>query len=102
MPEDVTKRLNVTFETCRPLGARATFTHNHQTWIAYPATKQQQIHACIDRLLGTIGLFQKRLTHWLATNPGDTQRITMLLDTLAKADQLRREITTKKCEAITA
>jgi predicted type IV restriction endonuclease len=85
MPEDVIKRLQVTFSIGLPLGTRATFNHDGELWIAVPAKKYQQI-----------------MVSWLASNPGDTDRISMLLDTIARAEAIRREATIDKARAVTA
>lgn len=102
MPEDIQKRLNVTFGTGLPLGTRATFTHDRQLWIAYPATKQAQIHACIDRLAGSLTRIKKQLIAWLSTQPDDAQRVALLLNILAHAEQIQNEILTEKTRAVTA
>jgi predicted type IV restriction endonuclease len=102
MPEDVIKRLQVTFSIGLPLGTRATFNHDGELWIAVPAKKYQQITSVSDRLLGALSHIQKRMVSWLASNPGDTDRISMLLDTIARAEAIRREATIDKARAVTA
>ena len=52
MTETQTFTRKVTFDDGLPLGLRATFTHEGERWIAYPAEKYWMIAHVLDRLIG--------------------------------------------------
>lgn len=102
MPENVTKRLNVTFCTGLPLGRRATFTHDGELWIAHQATKHRGIVACLDRAAGALDNVRTHLVQWLSARPEDVSRVAALLVIIARADTLRTELVDEKSAAVTA
>lgn len=101
MPEPVTKRVNVTFNTGLPLGTRGTFTHDGQRWIAIPHSKYQRIGAVMDRTIGALDWIRGDLTRWLASNPADTTRVAMILAVIARAHHNRDELAMDKAKAVT-
>jgi hypothetical protein len=90
MLEDITKRLPVTFAVGLPLGTRATFRHDGQTWLAYPAKKQQVLFALVDRMVGALARIQGEAITWLSGHPEDATRVAMLLKIIAHA--IKREV----------
>lgn len=102
MPEPVTKRLQVTFNTGLPLGTRGTFTHDGQRWIAVPADKYHRLTALIDRSLGVLDGIERHMTNWVAGHPHDTERVGMLLAGIARAREYSDEIAIDKVKAVTA
>lgn len=101
MPQPVTKRLNVTFNTGLPLGTRGTFTLDGQRWIALPDDKYQRIGAVMDRMIGALTWIRDELTRWLAANPGDATRIAAILAVIARADHNRKDLALDKARAVT-
>ena len=93
MPEDITKRITVTFGTGLPHGTHAHFKHEGQMWIAYPAPKITRIVTVIDQMLGIHATLQRRLIDWLNTRPADSDQIVTLLDDVRRG---RTELITEK------
>ncbi len=89
MPENVTKRLAITFRVGLPLGHSATFTHDGELWIAYPAAKQKTLFALTDRMAGALGRIQNHLIRWLSNHPEDADRVAMLLRIIADAGRTK-------------
>lgn len=103
MSETVTKKLTVTFNDGLPLGIHATFKHEGQHWVAFPAEKQTRITTVSDRLIGILSRLQNELTAWLSnTNPKDTERITRILGILALAEEYKQQSVRDKVQAATA
>ena len=101
MPEDVIKRVQVTFRSSAPLGHSATFIHDGEPWIAYPAAKQARIVAVIDRLNGALSRVHRHLVSRVSTRPDDADRVVTLLAMIADTDAVRRAVILEKAEAVT-
>lgn len=101
MPEDITKRLAVTFSTGKPLGVHAHFKHEGAHWIAYPATKNTRIFAVIDRMVGIFGRIHDDMTRWINDWPNDAERVVGVLESVNRARNLQRELINEKTEAAT-
>lgn len=102
MPPDVTKSLKITFSQHLPMGTMGTFTHEKQTWIAYPAPKNQAIHALCDRLIGIHAGITKDMISWLNRRPNDAELITMVLERTALARKLTNELIIEKGDTFTS
>lgn len=96
MPEDVTKKLTVkltvTFATGLPMGTRGSFKHEGQVWLAYPSRKQSRLFALVDRMVGALGRIQVECIAWISGHPEDAARVAMLLQIIAHADAIKREV----------
>jgi hypothetical protein len=99
MPEDVTKRLAVTFADGLPLGKRASFRHDGQAWLAYPAKKQQVLFALVDRMVGALARIQAEAIRWLSAHPDDAARVAMLLRIIADANRIKEDVIENKAPA---
>lgn len=93
MTEPVVKRLQVTFNNSLPNGVHATFRLDGELWIAYPQSKNQNLHAIIDRLIGVCRRTQRELSQWLTQHPSDANRFGRIL---AYIDQTATAATTDK------
>lgn len=96
MTEDVAKKLTVTFKDGLPLGVRATFTHEKQIWIAYPAHKLSAVHALVERLIGIHAAIQTDMIRWINNRPQDAHLITLVLERVGRARTIHREVLTQK------
>lgn len=105
MPEPATKRLAVTFNDGLPMGTRATFTHDGQTWIAYPVKKNAQIVAVMDKMLGILGRITDDALRSINTHP-DNRAVTVLatsiLKAMRRADTSYAELAAEKGAALTS
>lgn len=102
MPPDVVKSHKITFATSPPMGTRGTFTHDGELWIAYPASKNQRIHAVIDRLVGAHDRIATEMIRWINARPGDAELVARVLDIASRARFLYQELTIEKQEAMTS
>jgi hypothetical protein len=100
MPDDV-KTKKVTFATSLPMGERGTFTHDGDIWIAYRASKNQAIHALVDRLIGLHAGVQREMVRWLNARPQDADLVAQVLRWTAQAKFVQQEIITEKTEVFT-
>ena len=100
MPEDTTGRKQVTFKTGLPLGTRATFTHEGQLWIAYPAPKSAAIVATLDRMLGVISGIADDAVRSINGHPGNAELAAFAARVLSRA-QLADDLATEKVKAVT-
>lgn len=96
MPPDVTKSVKATFSDSLPMGTRATFTHDKQMWIAYPADKHQAIHGLVDRLIGIHAAITVNMVNWINQRPQDADLISKVLERTAVARKLTHELCVEK------
>lgn len=101
MPPDVVKMKKVTFATSMPMGTRATFTHDGELWVAYPATKNQRIFAVTDRLIGIHAGITKEMIRWINARPQDADLIARVLERTMSARKVQQELIIEKTEART-
>lgn len=101
MPPDVVKSKKVTFAQSLPMGTRATFTHDGEIWIAYPAKKNQQIHGLVDRLMGIHTGITEEMTRWINKRPADADLAVYVLKWTAQARKAHAELAIEKVEAFT-
>lgn len=101
MGETVVKSLKVSFNQSLPMGTRATFTHDKQTWIAYPASKNQAIFALVDRLIGLHNRIAKDMVGWINERPQDADLVTRVLDVTGAARELSKELVIDKARTFT-
>lgn len=101
MPEDIVKKIAVTFGTGLPLGTHAKFKHNGEIWIAYPVKKNTHIVTVIDRMIGIFSTIQRDMINWLNTMPEDADRTIMILESVARAKKLQQELIEEKIEGQT-
>lgn len=100
MPEDTTSRKQVTFTDGLPCGTRATFKHDDQFWVAYPASKDAAIVAVLDRLLGVLAKMNDQALRSINAHPDNPELMEFaarILGTTAAA----RELAVDKREALT-
>jgi hypothetical protein len=95
----VTKK--VTFNDGLPLGGHATFTHEGQRWIAFPAEKHWKIAAVIDRLVGIHARTARIMVSWVNSWPDDAVRVAEVMEITRRARELGRSVTMEKAEALT-
>lgn len=96
MSEPVVKRLQVTFNDGLPIGKHATFRLDGELWIAYPQTKNRNLHAAVDRLIAVCRRTQRHLSQWIAQHPDDADRLAFGLKTLATVDEITTQTTQDK------
>jgi hypothetical protein len=101
MPEDITKRISVTFGVGLPHGTHGSFTHDGEHWVAFPIKKYGRLTGVVDRMIGQYGLLQRHMVDWLNAHPNDGERMLMLLEQITRIDKLRREWADEKTEART-
>jgi hypothetical protein len=89
VPEDVTKRVNVTFGTGLPLGEHARFKHEGRIWIAYPIEKNTRIQAVTDRLLGIYSGMLENVARFINSHPGTPGTTDMVVSLLGSIDRAR-------------
>lgn len=99
MPEDVTKTVKATFAVSLPMGTRATFTHDKELWIAYPAVKNQRLFGVTDRLVGAHKQIIKDMIAMVNDHPDDAVRIAAIIDRATKAIEFHNEMLVEKTEA---
>ena len=105
MAEPVTKRLAVTFADGLPLGTHATFKHDGQTWIAYPAPKNAAIVAVIDRILGLLSKITADALRSINGHPGNAELAAFasrVLSAAQRADTSYEELAKDKVKAVTS
>lgn len=100
--EPVTKRIEVTFRDGLPLGTNGMFRYDGRKWIAQPFEKHIATLTVTDRLIGVLDNIREQMTQWVAAHPGDAERVVMLLNTIARADEIARQATIDKAEAQTS
>lgn len=98
MSETVVKSLKVTFNQSLPMGTRGVFTHEGETWIAYPAKKNQQIFMINDRLIAIHKAIQDDLIRWINDWPTDSVRVNAVLERVARGLALNKELIHDKTE----
>lgn len=98
MPETVVKSLKVTFNQSLPMGTRATFTHDDEIWIAYPAKKNQQMWAITDRLIAIHKAIQDDMIRWINDWPTDSGRVAAVLERVQRGLALHNELVHDKTE----
>lgn len=91
----------VTFSEGLPLGPRATFTHEGQLWIAYPASRHQKFAAVIDRLIGIHSRITTTMVDWVNSWPEDAERVVKIVEMTNRAQRLGKSVTMEKIEAFT-
>lgn len=101
MPEDVSKRIDVTFGTGLPLGTHASFRHQGEIWIAFPAAKNARILSIIDRMLGIFTRVTTDMVRIINDHPEDTPRIVKILEYADQGRKLQSDIANDKVEAAT-
>jgi len=101
MPEDVTKRISVTFGTGLPHGTHAHFKHNDEMWIAYPASKNTEILSVTDKMLGIFRRISRDMTRWLNEWPEDTAKVIQIMAHINRAQIIANEIISEKQRAQT-
>lgn len=101
MPADVVKQKKVTFAVSMPMGTRATFTHEGELWIAYPASKNQRIFAVTDQLIGLHAGITKEMIRWINARPQDADLIARVLERTATARKIQQELIVEKTKART-
>lgn len=99
MPEDITKKVTATFSFGPPRGTCATFTYEGKRWVAYPQTKNQQLFATTDRLIGILHAIHRDMISWINARPQDAELIARVLERIARAEQLENELKMEKTEA---
>lgn len=102
MPADVVKSKKVTFARSLPMGTRGTFTHEGELWIAFPAAKNQRIHAVVDRLIGLHAGITKEMLRWINARPHDAELVARVLERTAAARKVQQELIIEKAEAMTS
>lgn len=101
MTETQTFTRKVTFDDGLPLGLRATFTHEGERWIAYPAEKYWMIAHVLDRLIGLHSATAKIMVSWVNDWPGDAKRVAQVMEITKKARELGNSVTMEKIVALT-
>lgn len=101
MPEDVVKKLTVTFGTDLPHGTHGSFKHDGELWIAYPAKKAQRILAGIDRMIGEYNLVIEEMVRWIVAWPDDTERVNRVMKLIQRGRTVSQELTIEKTRART-
>lgn len=96
MTETLTKKISVTFDDGLPHGVHASFKHERELWIAYPATKNRRILALVDRLVGIHAGIQDQMIRWINARPNDADLITLVLEKTARARRIHAEVITEK------
>lgn len=99
MPEDVTKRVNVTFGTGLPLGEYARFKHEGRIWIAYPIEKNTRIQAVTDRLLGIYSGMLENVARFINSHPNSpdsAELVTSVLESISRARKVYDELNLAK------
>lgn len=91
MPEPEVKTKKVTFQVGLPMGTRATFTHDGETWIAYPQAKTVALAAVMERLIGTISRVHGDLVRWINRRPADAADIAQIMTRTVLAQEIARE-----------
>lgn len=94
-----TKKLTVNFSNSRPIGTHATFTHDGEIWLCYPAKKSSLIWSLIDRLVGVHASIAKEMLRWINERPGDADLIARVLERTETARALHAELMSEKLEA---
>jgi hypothetical protein len=94
-----TKRLEVQFSDSMPMGTHATFKHDGEMWICYPAKKSSLIWSVIDRLVGVHASIAKEMVRWINERPGDADLIARVLERTERARTLHSELMVEKREA---
>lgn len=104
MPEDITKRVNVTFGTGLPLGEHARFKHDSEFWIAFPARKNAQIFAVTDKLIGIYSGMLENVVRFLNSHPHseETELVVSMLGSIARARKVYAELLVDKTKARTS
>ena len=97
--KEETKQLKVTFASSLPMGTRATFTHDDELWIAYPAEKNQRLFAITDKLIGLHRSITNEMLRWINVRPQDAELVTRVLVITQRAEELTIELTLEKTEA---
>jgi isocitrate dehydrogenase len=98
---DEVKQKKVTFSSTLPMGTRGTFAHEGELWIAYPASKNQCIHAVIDKLIGIHKRIADDMVTWINVRPQDADLIARVLPRVTRARNTYQELITEKAEAWT-
>jgi hypothetical protein len=101
MPDE-TKTKKVTFATSLPMGERGTFTHDGDIWIAYRASKNQAIHALVDRLIGLHAGVQREMLRWINARPQDADLVAQVLRWTTQARKVQHELIQQKTEVFTS
>lgn len=101
MTETRTLTKKVTFNDGLPLGERATFTHEGQRWLAYPAEKHRMIAHVLDRLIGMHNITTRIMVSWVNAWPGDGERVAQIMGITQRARELAKSVTMEKVEALT-
>jgi len=99
MPPDIVEQKKVTFASSLPLGTRATFTHDGELWIAYPAEKNQRLFAITDLLIGIHQGITNEMVRWINERPQDADLVTRVLERSTWAQKLTDELIIEKAEA---
>jgi hypothetical protein len=105
MSEPTTKRKAVTFSDGLPLGRDASFTHDDELWIAYPARKNARIVAVLDRLLGIYSTMTANVVRSLNEHPENAGVHTLATSILGSVDRARAtytDIASEKSKAVTS
>ena len=86
-----TKTKKVTFDSALPRGTCATFTHDGERWIAYPQHKATEVHAVVDRTIGTLNAVHDDLVRWINRQPEVAVEAVAIMARTVKAQELARE-----------
>lgn len=101
MPEPITKRKAVTFANGLPLGTHATFDHDGQKWIAYPARKDARIVAVMDRMLGILSRITEDALRSINAHP-DNAQVAVLAASIVASARRATELASEKGKALTS
>src|SRR5512139_2708418 len=99
------KRVQVKFGTGLPLGRYATFTHDGERWIAYPADKEARIVAVLDRMLGLYARITDDVVRCLNDHPDDAELrrlAVVILGPVQRAREAWADIAAEKVRAVTS
>lgn len=101
MSETVVKKVSVSFNDGLPLGTHATFKHNGEMWTAFPSKKYAAITTVTDRLIGALANIRGQMTRWVSSHPEDAERVVMILQTIARANEFEQQAIQDKTKART-
>lgn len=102
MSEAKTVNKKVTFTNWLPGGAQATFKHDDELWIAWPARKHQAHLTVVDRLLAALHSLRRDCLSWINADPHDAVRVARLLKLIQNAETFSRENAAAKIETQTS
>jgi len=96
MTETRTAMRKLTFDDGLPIGTRATFKENGETWICLPKTKYVNLLTICDNLIGALNATRRDCISWINMWPSDAARVAKVLEIVARADEKARTAAQEK------